>query len=107
MFQLQKDLASVSQGSQDVSGYFTRIKRLWDELNAVDVIPVCTCGAATTMLKREQDRRLIQFRMGLNEQFQTVRGNVHMMSPLPNISQAYSLLIQEEKQREIQQHHIS
>ncbi|XP_069154663.1 uncharacterized protein [Solanum lycopersicum] len=52
------------------------------------------------MHKSEQDRRLIQFLMGLNEVYTVIRGNILMMSPLPSTAQAFSLLIQEEKQRE-------
>lgn len=57
--------------------------------------------ALQTILKREHDRRLIQFFMGLNESFKTVRENLLMISPLPTIGHAYSLLIQKEKQRDI------
>ena len=39
--------------------------------------------------------------MGLNDDYNSVRGNILMMSPLPSIGQVYSMLIQEEKQREI------
>lgn len=53
------------------------------------------------MYKAEQDRRLIQFLMGLNEVYTVVRGSIPMMIPLPNVAQAFSLLVQDEKQREI------
>ena len=39
--------------------------------------------------------------MGLNESFTSVRSNILLSSPLPSIWQAYSLVIQDEKQREI------
>ena len=39
--------------------------------------------------------------MGLNDDYNSVRGNILMMNPLPSIGQVYSMLIQEEKQREI------
>lgn len=39
--------------------------------------------------------------IGLNDSYTAVQGNILMMKLLPTISQAYSLLIQEEKQREI------
>ena len=38
--------------------------------------------------------------MGLNEVYTVIRGNILMMSLLPSTAQAFSLLIQEEKQRE-------
>ena len=51
--------------------------------------------------KAHQDERLLQFLMGLNDTFVGVRSNVLLSAPLPNIGQAYSLVIQDEKQREI------
>ena len=39
--------------------------------------------------------------MGLNDDYKAVRGNILMMNPLPTIGQVHSMLIQEEKQREI------
>ena len=39
--------------------------------------------------------------MGLNDDYNSIRGNILMMNPLPSISQVYFMLSQEEKQREI------
>lgn len=44
------------------------------------------------MHKAEQDRRLIQFLMGLNEEYTVVRGSILMMSPFPTMAQAFSIL---------------
>lgn len=53
------------------------------------------------MYKGEQDRRLIQFLMGLNGVYTVVRGSILMMNLLPSLAHAFSLLVQDEKQREI------
>jgi len=39
--------------------------------------------------------------MVLNDDYHAIKGNILMMTPLPSISQVYSMLIQGEKQREI------
>ncbi|XP_049371623.1 uncharacterized protein LOC125836494 [Solanum verrucosum] len=71
------------------------MKKLWEELNTLSVKNqcscVCVCGAKDGMHKAEQDRRLIQFLMGLNEVYTVVRGNILMMNPLPSMGQAFSL----------------
>ncbi|XP_019240730.1 PREDICTED: uncharacterized protein LOC109220718 [Nicotiana attenuata] len=51
--------------------------------------------------KSQEDEMLIQFLMGLNESYGQARGNILMMNPLPNINHAYSLILQDENQREI------
>lgn len=39
--------------------------------------------------------------MGLNDIYCTARGSILMLSPLPTIATAYSLLVQDERQREV------
>ena len=56
------------------------------------------------MHKAEQDRRLIQFLMGLNEVYTVIRGSILMMNPLPSMAHGFALLVQEEKQREFKTH---
>ncbi|KAM0048148.1 putative RNA-directed DNA polymerase [Helianthus debilis subsp. tardiflorus] len=101
LYQLQKNLCEITQGNNDIATYFTKIKSIWDELNALNQMPSCTCGVTHLVAKREEDQRLVQFLMGLNLSYDTIRSNILMMQPLPSINHAYALLIQDEKQREI------
>ncbi|XP_070049340.1 uncharacterized protein [Nicotiana tomentosiformis] len=105
LYQLQKEISDLSQGTLDITGYYTKMKKLWEELNTLNAHAqcncTCTCGTKENMHKAEQDRRLIQFLMGLNEVYIVVRGSILMMNPLPSIAQAFSILIQEEKQRKV------
>jgi len=108
LFQIQKDINDLSQGVLDVTVYYTRMKKLWEELSNLSIKNqcscVCSCGGKETMHKAEQDRRLIQFLMGLNEVYTVIRGSILMMNPLPSMAQAFALLVQEEKQREFKPH---
>ena len=104
LYQIQKEINDLTQGVLDITVYYTRMKKLWEELNTLNVKNhcscVCVCGAKDSIFKAEQDRRLIHFLMGLNEVYTVIRGNILMMNPLPSMGQAFSLLIQEEKQKE-------
>lgn len=101
LYQLQKEISDLSQGSNDLATYFTKLKKHWDELNALSTIPNCTCDAAHQMQEIQQNQKLIKFLMGLNADYSSVRGNILLMKPLPTVAQAYALLIQDEKQREV------
>lgn len=46
IYQIQRDLSSVSQGNLSVTVYFTKVKRLWDEHFSLIAIPTCSCGSA-------------------------------------------------------------
>ena len=52
-------------------------------------------------MKAQQDERLILFLKGLSEAYVAVRSKILIISPLPSVSLTYSLLIQDDKQREI------
>nr|XP_016443290.1 PREDICTED: uncharacterized protein LOC107768662 [Nicotiana tabacum] len=110
LYQLQKEISDLSQGTFDIIGYYTKMKKLWEELNTLNAHAQCkcqcTCGTKARMHKAEQDRRLIQFLMGLNEVYTIVRGNILMMNPLPSLAQAFAILIQEEKQREMKKQQL-
>ncbi|XP_070036410.1 uncharacterized protein [Nicotiana tomentosiformis] len=62
---------------------------------------ISCCGGKTKSFKSQQYGRLIQFLMGLNYAYSAARSSLVMLSPLPSINHAYSLLIRDEKQREV------
>ncbi|KAI5349572.1 hypothetical protein L3X38_002460 [Prunus dulcis] len=43
----------------------------------------------------------MQFLMGLNESYSAIRGQILLMQTLPTVRRTYSLIMQEEKQREL------
>ncbi|XP_075095175.1 uncharacterized protein LOC142173478 [Nicotiana tabacum] len=43
LFQLQKELSAVIQGNTSVSSYFTKMKSLWEELDALNTFSACVC----------------------------------------------------------------
>nr|XP_009789104.1 PREDICTED: uncharacterized protein LOC104236793 [Nicotiana sylvestris] len=105
LYHVQKEIAKSVQGNSSIAGYFTTLKRLWDELDSLNSHLGCTCNCTcqgkTKMAKFLEDQRIIQFLMGLNDSYAHARGRILMMNSLPNIDHAYSILLQDEGQREI------
>jgi len=106
LFQVKKELSSISPGDANIASYYTQAKKIWDEFATVDNMPRCTCGKcecgiSTTLAKYPQKHNMIHFCIGLNDSYISVRGSLLMMSPLPSLVQTYSLLIQEERQRQV------
>jgi len=104
LFHLQKELSDLVQANSDVAGYYTKMKRLWDELDSLNSDNRCSCncacGGKQKLSKSLEDERLIKFLMGLNEAYAPARSSILMIKPLPNLNHAYSLLLQDENQRE-------
>ena len=88
------------QGDFDISGYFTKLKRLWDELDPLNAdiacSCICVCNGKSKISKSLQDQRHIQFLMGLSDTYSQARGTILMMNQLPGMDLAYSLLLQDE-----------
>ncbi|XP_060217054.1 uncharacterized protein LOC132644475 [Lycium barbarum] len=100
VFELKKVLAHISQGSLDIASYFTKIKQLWVELASISVHSEnrCNCiGGA----KSEEEQKVYQFLMGLNEVYVQVRSNILMIKSLPSMDTTYSILLSDEKQRHV------
>ncbi|XP_019234963.1 PREDICTED: uncharacterized protein LOC109215366 [Nicotiana attenuata] len=98
-YQIQREIGGVSQGYSDIASYYTRLRKLWDELKTASFGPACTCGAEPQC---SEGQKLIHFLTGLNETYSNVRSNILMMILLPSLSKAYSMLLHDESQREIQ-----
>ncbi|KAL2246497.1 UNVERIFIED_CONTAM: hypothetical protein Sindi_2502000 [Sesamum indicum] len=100
LYQIQREIASISQENMSVAVYFTKLKRLWDELTSFNPLPSCNCGASK-MSERIASNELMQFMMGLSDIYDHVRNQVLLMDPLPTVGKAYSMVQRVEKQREI------
>jgi len=101
IFQIQKSISDLRQDNLFVSSYFTILKGLWDELLNYKPLPPCTCGTMKVHNDYQQQEYVMQFLMGLNESCAQARGQILMLNPLPPINKVFSLVIQEERQKEI------
>ncbi|GJZ75381.1 cysteine-rich receptor-like protein kinase 8 [Tanacetum coccineum] len=84
--------------------YYQKLKGFWDEFDALEApyvcVCVCNCENGRVNGERDQRKRLIQFLMGLDESYSNIRGKILLMQPLPSTTKAYTMVKQEEKQRE-------
>jgi len=78
IFQIERDIACISQAQMTVVAYYTKLKGLWDELESYNRT-VCSCGAD------HKRRQLMQFLMGLNESYKSIRGQILLLNPLPDV----------------------
>ncbi|XP_019261390.1 PREDICTED: uncharacterized protein LOC109239298 [Nicotiana attenuata] len=102
VYQIRKALSSISQGASNIASYFSRTKKLWDELAYSITYPDCVCGCKEAFQKLEEDQKLHQFLIGLNDNYSTIRRNILAMKPLLDIDTAYAMLVNDESQCEAQ-----
>ena len=87
-------MLGLTQGTFDVSTYYTRLKIRWDELKEFCPISTCTCGAMQVWLDFQEQESVMQFLMGLNDSYSSIRGQTLLQEPLPTLSKVFSLIVQ-------------
>ncbi|XP_073030825.1 uncharacterized protein [Primulina eburnea] len=101
IFSLHREIGKLTQGQNTISTYYSSLRRLWDEYSSLVVLPSCSCESAKKYLEHDQQHKLLQFLMGLNESYMHIRSQILMMNPLPSVGQAFALISQEESNRGI------
>ncbi|KAL0406182.1 UNVERIFIED_CONTAM: hypothetical protein Slati_3932100 [Sesamum latifolium] len=96
VYQLQREIASASQGSLSVLAYFAKLKTLLDELGCLLKPKV---GAVKEQETLQQKDHLMQLLMGLNDAFESIQGKILMLEPLPTATKTYAMVLREERQR--------
>ncbi|KZV36149.1 hypothetical protein F511_20281 [Dorcoceras hygrometricum] len=99
IYSIQGEIVCLKQGSSPVFIYFSKLKQLWDEYASLVTLPSCACATARAYVDHEQTQCLIQFLMGLNDNYGSIRIQILMMSTLPSVSQAFAIVSQEESHR--------
>ena len=96
------------QGDATVTIFFLDLQASWDQLLNFRPLPCCSCGKCVCGVNDKMNDKitsfhrqdsLMQFLNGLNESYSQVKTQILMMEPSPSIDKAFSLLIQEERQR--------
>ncbi|BBN67719.1 hypothetical protein Prudu_164S000500 [Prunus dulcis] len=72
IFQIQRSIATHTQDQMPLATYYSKLKSYWDELGAYNDTEVCSCGAKKSLAEREEQQRLMQFLMGLNESYAAI-----------------------------------
>ena len=98
IYQLHKEITTLTQGTDSVSCYFSKLKTLWSEYDAVTPHPSCSCPQSKEYVDHLGELRLIQFLSGLNESYDQPRRQILLKGITPSLNQAYAMIIEDEIQ---------
>ncbi|XP_019082703.1 PREDICTED: uncharacterized protein LOC109125498 [Camelina sativa] len=92
---------TLRQSQLDLPSYFTKKKILWEQLanNKSRNVKKCECDHVNELLEEADMSRVIQFLMGLNDEFNSVKSPILNMKPRPGLNEIYNMLDQDESQR--------
>ncbi|KAK9706579.1 hypothetical protein RND81_07G136400 [Saponaria officinalis] len=86
----QLKISSITQENSSLVDYYSRLKRTWETIDTLDLLPLCEVNA-----------KLIQFLMGLSDDYESVKTRVLTLEPLPPLNKAFALLQKIEKQKQL------
>jgi len=100
--QLKFDIASCKQGTLTVVEFFSKLMRLWNELENCVKRPVCKCEAAEQYVKMIKSDKVHQFLMGLHDKlYSNVRSQILALDPLQSLDKIFSMVQQEENHKRV------
>ena len=94
-------MCNISQGTNDIATYFTRVETLWDQTNDLMMFLFALVVLLKNFSKGSKIKSHYNFLWARMKNYDVIRGNIHMMNPLHSISQVYSMLVQEDNKKEV------
>ncbi|XP_073014617.1 uncharacterized protein [Primulina eburnea] len=101
IFALHREIGCLVQGNNSISIYYSKLRQLWDEYGSLVTLPTCSCESSRKYVEFDQQHKLLQFLMGLNESFVHIQSHILMMNPLPTVNNAFAIISQEESHRSL------
>nr|GEW20391.1 ribonuclease H-like domain-containing protein [Tanacetum cinerariifolium] len=101
VFNLDKNINSLNQNGSPLANYYNKLNSLWKQFDAMVSLPACTCAAAKHFDQHNQLIKLMQFLMGLDESYLSIRSNLLTREPLPSVKNAFSIISGEEAHRNV------
>lgn len=93
-------IGSFVQGNSDVTAYFDKLCRLWDEVDAMKIFKPChSDGSCVETDKEIEEERIVKFLIGLSEDFNVVKSNVFATKQVSSIDVVFDMVTREEVQK--------
>ncbi|KAM3232209.1 hypothetical protein P3L10_017568 [Capsicum annuum] len=86
IFQLHKEIATIHQGTDTISVYFSKLRAKWVKFDSIAPVPSCDCPKSRDYVDFTLRLKLFQFLMGLNDSYEQARGYILMTIPVPSVN---------------------
>ncbi|XP_074337720.1 uncharacterized protein LOC141674919 [Apium graveolens] len=108
-YKINKDLYELKQQNLSINDYYTAMRSLWEEFDALNTLPTVPSATSQvqnlldTIASQREEGRLFQFLNGLSDIYNTQRSHFLLASPLPSVEIVSAALQQEESQHDLLQ----
>ncbi|XP_035830149.1 uncharacterized protein LOC118479628 [Helianthus annuus] len=96
VFNMYQKINSFSQNGMPVSEYYHKLNCMWKQLDQLLTLPACSCDASKQFNDFNHLIKLMQFLMGLDSSYQSVRINLLTRETLPSVKDDFSVISREE-----------
>ncbi|CAM8951474.1 unnamed protein product [Rhodiola kirilowii] len=104
-FHLKKEVSNIKQGDMDVASFFEKLNAYWKELDAMSKLVGCDeeseCSNCRISVKEKEEDRVIEFLMGLNEDYAHTRTHILALRELPSLDVVYDMALNAESQQKV------
>ncbi|GJX52001.1 ribonuclease H-like domain-containing protein [Tanacetum coccineum] len=98
-FNLHHKIHTLKQNGSTLVDYYHSLNALWKQFDCLIELPRCTCHVADDFKKHNQLMKLMQFLMGLDDSYMSIRSSILSRDPLPDVRNAYATISSEESHR--------
>ncbi|XP_074346526.1 uncharacterized protein LOC141685315 [Apium graveolens] len=99
VYELTLKLGEICHGEDNVTKYFNSLKCLWQDLDLYSNYEWKSPEDCNHYKKTVEDNRIFKFLIGLNVEFDEVRGRIIARKPLPSMGEVFSEFRREESRR--------
>ncbi|XP_075083597.1 uncharacterized protein LOC142167334 [Nicotiana tabacum] len=92
IYHLWTEIASLKLSIDSVTTYYSKMTDLCSELDVLTPKFSCDCEESRPSLIHLEQQRLLQFLMGLNENYNNVLSNVLLRRPVVSVNEAYAIV---------------
>ena len=101
IYELQLKLGDICQGENSITKYFNVLKGLWQDLDLFNDYEWKITDDCNYFKKMVESSQIFKFLVGLNVEFDEVRGRIIGWQPLPSLGKVFSGVRCEENRRNV------
>ncbi|GKB87193.1 ribonuclease H-like domain-containing protein [Tanacetum coccineum] len=90
---------TLTQSGMSLSEYYHECNSLWRQFDSLVDLPACTCKGSEKLKAHSKLLRLMQFLMGLDVVYGSVRSMILTTDHIPDVKSAFSTLSRDESHR--------
>lgn len=98
---LKRKIVNFTQGDMSVTSYYTALKTLWNNYRSLKPLKCKSTESLKDLMESDEEDLLIQFLMGLNEDYSHICNQILILDPLPTVSSAFGMICNCEAQNSI------